>query len=365
MNVLEVRDLVVRFRYGRTTVHAVNGVSFDLAKGATLGLVGESGCGKSVTSLALMRLLPSGGAVERGEVRLGGRDVLALSEPEMRSVRGKDLAMVFQDPMSSLNPVLTIGEQIEETILAHERVAKAAARQRVIELLGEVGIPDAPGAVQRFPHEFSGGMRQRVMIATALALRPKVLIADEPTTALDVTIQAQVLDLMRQLTRESGTALVLITHDLGVVAGIAEHVAVMYAGFIIERAPAPDLFARPRHPYTVGLLRSLPRPDTRLQALTPIEGTPPDQRREPVGCPFAPRCAWRVDVCWSSMPPLAAVRSENSPEHAATGRHLLACHNPVQPAEVAAGRPLRQGFRPWQAPVRRGDSDFGNTETAL
>ena len=364
MNVLEVRDLVVRFRYGRTTVHAVNGVSFDLAEGATLGLVGESGCGKSVTSLALMRLLPSGGAVKRGEVRLGGRDVLALSEPEMRSVRGKDLAMVFQDPMSSLNPVLTIGEQIEETILAHERVAKAAARHRAMELLGDVGIPDASGAVQRFPHEFSGGMRQRVMIATALALRPKVLIADEPTTALDVTIQAQVLDLMRQLTRESRTALILITHDLGVVAGIAEHVAVMYAGFIIESASAPDLFARPRHPYTVGLLRSLPRPDTRLQALTPIEGTPPDQRREPVGCPFAPRCAWRVDVCWSSMPPLAAVGSENAPEHAATGRHLLACHNPVRPAEVAAGRPLRQGFRPWPAPAGRGDSDFGNTETA-
>jgi oligopeptide transport system ATP-binding protein len=354
MNVLEVRDLVVRFRSGRTSVHAVNGVSFDVAEGATLGLVGESGCGKSVTSLAVMRLLPPSGSVERGEIRLGDRDLLALSEPEMRSVRGKDLAMVFQDPMSSLNPVLNIGEQIEEAILAHERVSGEAARLRAVHLLDEVGIPDPTGALRRFPHEFSGGMRQRVMIASALALDPKVLIADEPTTALDVTIQAQVLDLMRRLTRGSRTALILITHDLGVVAGIAEQVAVMYAGFIVEHAAAADLFARPRHPYTVGLLRSLPRPDTRLKALTPIEGTPPDQRREPRGCPFAPRCAWRLDICWSQMPPLTAVGPEVGIPGAGAA-HLVACHNPVEPAEVPAGRPLRAGFAPAPPPAARED----------
>ncbi|MGH2658784.1 MAG: ABC transporter ATP-binding protein [Actinomycetota bacterium] len=357
MAMLEVRDLVVRFRSGRAIVHAVNGVSFDLAEGATLGLVGESGCGKSVTSLAMMRLLPPGGSVERGEVRLAGRDLLALSEPGMRSVRGKDLAMVFQDPMSSLNPVLSIGEQIEETILAHDRVSKRAARHRAVHLLGEVGLPDPAGALRRFPHEFSGGMRQRVMIAIALALDPKVLIADEPTTALDVTIQAQILDLMRRLTRESGTALILITHDLGVVAGIAERVAVMYAGFIVELASADDLFARPRHPYTVGLLRSLPRPDTRLEGLTPIEGTPPDQRREPRGCPFAPRCVWRLDVCWSQMPALtvdgSAARSVPTPGAA----HVVACHNPVEPNEVPAGRPLREAFAPAPPPMLHEDAE--------
>jgi oligopeptide/dipeptide ABC transporter ATP-binding protein len=349
MSLLEVRDLVVRFGSGRASVHAVNGVSFELDEGATLGVVGESGCGKTVTSLAIMGLIPPGGSIDRGEIRLGGRDVLALSEPEMRSVRGKDVAMVFQDPMTSLNPVLTVGEQVEETILAHERTSKEAARHRAVQLLGDVGIPDPGGALRRFPHEFSGGMRQRVMIATALALDPKVLIADEPTTALDVTIQAQVLDLMRRLTRESGTALILITHDLGVVAGMASDVAVMYDGFIVERADAANLFARPRHPYTVGLLRSLPRPDTRLGTLTPIEGTPPDQRREPRGCPFAPRCAWRLEVCWSQMPPLVP----NGPTtglKTAGGTHVVACHNPVEPPEVATGRPLRDGFVPAPPP---------------
>jgi oligopeptide transport system ATP-binding protein len=336
-------------------------VSFELDEGATLGLVGESGCGKSVTSLAIMGLLPPGGSIDRGEIRLAGRDVLALSEPEMRSVRGKDVAMVFQDPMTSLNPVLTVGEQVEETILAHERTSKEAARHRAVQLLDDVGIPDPAGALRRFPHEFSGGMRQRVMIATALALGPKVLIADEPTTALDVTIQAQVLDLMRRLTRESGTALILITHDLGVVAGMASHVAVMYAGFIVERATAADLFARPRHPYTVGLLRSLPRPDTRLGTLRPIEGTPPDQRREPRGCPFAPRCAWRLEVCWSQMPPLVPDGPTTGLEPA-DATHVVACHNPVEPPEVPAGRPLREGFVP--APPTSPDEDVEEAEAA-
>ncbi len=361
MNVLEVRDLAVRFRDGARTVHAVNGVSFDLAEGATLGLVGESGCGKSVTSLAVMGLLPAGGSVERGEVRLAGRDLLTLSEREMRSVRGKELAMVFQDPMTSLNPVLNIEEQIVETILAHERPSKVAARQRAIQLLGEVGIPDPGGALRRFPHEFSGGMRQRVMIATALALDPKVLIADEPTTALDVTIQAQILDLMRRLTRESGTAKILITHDLGVVAGVAEEVAVMYAGFIVEHAAVRELFAWPRHPYTVGLLRSLPRPDVRLEALTPIEGAPPHQLQPPLGCPFAPRCAWRLDVCRSQMPPLVDQGAVDRTERAEGAGHLVACHNPVDRAEVREGRPLRVGFVPAQPPASDPDDGTGSS----
>jgi oligopeptide/dipeptide ABC transporter ATP-binding protein len=256
--------------------------------------------------------------------------------------------MVFQDPMTNLNPVLTIGEQIEETILAHDRVGKDAARRRAAELLDQVGIPDPAGALRRFPHEFSGGMRQRVMIAIALALGPKVLIADEPTTALDVTIQAQVLDLMRRLTEGSGTALILITHDLGVVAGMASRIAVMYAGYIVEHATATELFARPRHPYTVGLMRSLPRPDMRLGTLRPIEGSPPDQRRRPHGCPFAPRCAWRLDACWSEMPALAPERAGSD---AGTDVHVIACHNPVEAVEVAEGRPLRDGFIPAHAPA--------------
>ena len=357
MTVLEVRDLVVRFRSGGSTIYAVNGVSFDIEASATLALVGESGCGKSVTSLAVIGLLPRGGRVEAGEVRLSGRDLLGLSEPQLRSVRGKEIAMVFQDPMTSLNPVLTIGEQVEETILAHEHTSKERARARAVDLLAQVGIPEPATALRRYPHELSGGMRQRVMIAIALALDPKVLIADEPTTALDVTIQAQVLDLMRRLTRESGTALLLITHDLGVVAGMAERIAVMYAGAIMEMADAADVFARPHHPYTVGLLRSLPRRDRRVDALTPIEGSPPDQHVEPRGCPFAPRCAWRVDVCWTHTPPL--VDRTGDPDAAEAPRprpgHLVACHNPVLPHEVAQGRPSRTGFVPAPAPPGRDD----------
>jgi len=357
MTVLEVVDLVVRFRSGASTIYAVNGVSFDIAAGATLALVGESGCGKSVTSLAVIGLLPRGGRVESGEVRLSGRDLLRLSEPQLRSVRGKEVAMVFQDPMTSLNPVLTIGEQVEETILAHERTSKEKARRRAVEFLAQVGIPEPATALRRYPHELSGGMRQRVMIAIALALDPKVLIADEPTTALDVTIQAQVLDLMRRLTRESGTALLLITHDLGVVAGMAERIAVMYAGSIVEMADAADMFARPRHPYTVGLLRSLPRRDRRLEALTPIEGAPPDQHVEPRGCPFAPRCAWRLDVCWTDMPPLVDRAGDpDATEAPQPGfRHLVACHNPVLPHEVAQGHPSRAGFAPAPPPPGRSD----------
>jgi oligopeptide transport system ATP-binding protein len=336
---LEVEDLTVRFRANSGTVHAVNGVSLTLAPGGTLGLVGESGCGKTVTSLAIARLLPPTARVERGLVRLQGADLLRLPEAGMRRIRGAEIAMVFQDPTSSLNPVLPIGEQITETLRAHARLPRSAARARAADLLDQVGIPDPRAALARYPHELSGGMRQRVMIAIALALQPKLLIADEPTTALDVTIQAQVLDLIKRLTSELGTAVMLISHNLGVVADMTQRVAIMYAGYVVEEAATVDVFARPRHPYTVGLLHSLPRPNA--PELVPIEGAPPDLRHPPRGCPFAPRCAWRLDVCWTEMPPL---RPLENPRHAGRGvapRHRVACHNPVRSDEVAGGRPRR------------------------
>jgi oligopeptide transport system ATP-binding protein len=332
MSLLSVRDLVVRFRTEDGPVYAVNGVDLDLDEGQTVGLVGESGSGKSVTSLAIIGLLPRpAGRIERGEVEFEGTDLTKLPESALRRLRGKEIAMVFQDPMTSLNPVLTIEEQVVETITAHQRVRPEAARARAIELLELVGIPRPEEQLRRYPHQFSGGMRQRVMIAIALALQPKLLIADEPTTALDVTVQAQILELMQELTAESGTAVILISHDLGVVARTTQHVAVMYAGFVVESASTQELFAHPRHPYTVGLLHSIPRLDTEPdEDLTPIEGAPPDQQREPVGCPFEPRCRWRLDVCRREMPPLVPV---------AAG-HLLACHNPATDEEAAAGRPL-------------------------
>ncbi len=250
---LEVQDLLVRFRTHDGTIHAVNGVSFELARGERLGLVGESGCGKSVTNLAIIRLLPKpAGRIEGGSVTFDGEDLVKLSESELRDIRGRDIAMIFQDPMTSLNPVLTVEEQMIETIQAHRKQSKGDARARAVELLGMVGIPQPDKRLRSFPHQFSGGMRQRVMIAMALALEPKLLIADEPTTALDVTIQAQVLELISRLTTETGTSLILITHDLGVVAGMTDRINVMYAGFIVETAPTPDLFERPSHPYTVG-----------------------------------------------------------------------------------------------------------------
>jgi oligopeptide/dipeptide ABC transporter ATP-binding protein len=339
--VLAVRDLVVRFRTGKRVVHAVNGVSFELEAAGALGLVGESGSGKSVTSLAILRLLPRHGWIERGEVRFEGRDLLALSATDMRTMRGARLSMVLQDPLSSLNPVLSIGEQIEEAIRAHADASKAEARRRAAELLAAVGIPRPDEQLDRFPHQFSGGMRQRVMIATALALRPTVLFADEPTTALDVTVQAQVLDLLRTLTAEMGTAIVLISHDLGVMARMTEEICVMYAGFVVEQAPTEEIFRRPSHPYTVGLLRSIPHRGVARGALHAIDGAPPDLEREPVGCPFAPRCAWRIEACWREMPPLVA---------AGDGAHLLACHHPATPEEAAAGRPLDPGFAPAPPP---------------
>ena len=348
MALLSVHDLVVRFRTHEGTIYAVNGVTFELDEGETLGIVGESGCGKSVTSLALMRLLPKpAGHIEGGSVRFDGQDLLAYSESEMRDLRGRDIAMIFQDPMTSLNPVLTIEEQMVETIRAHRKVSSEAARTKAIELLSTVGMPQPETRLKAYPHQFSGGMRQRVMIAMALALSPKLLIADEPTTALDVTIQAQVLEILKRLTDETGTAAILITHDLGVVAGMTQRINVMYAGFIVESATTTELFANPVHPYTVGLLHSVPRLDAEEGSeLIPIEGTPPDQRQAPVGCPFAPRCAWRLSMCWESNPTLASVRSGEALVLTGTGAtHRMACHNPPTHEEAVIGRPMRAGFK--------------------
>jgi oligopeptide transport system ATP-binding protein len=353
MSLLAVEDLVVRFRTHGSVVHAVNGVSFELAPGETLGLVGESGCGKSVTSLAMMGLLPKpAGRVESGRVMFDGLDLVTLSERDLRDIRGREIAMIFQDPMTSLNPVLTIEEQMVETIQAHKRTTHEEARKRAIELLAMVGIPRPETRLKSFPHEFSGGMRQRVMIAIALALEPRLMIADEPTTALDVTIQAQVLELLARLTTDSDTAMILITHDLGVVAGMTQRINVMYAGFVVESATTAELFERPWHPYTVGLLHSIPRLDEeRPEQLIPIEGVPPDQRRAPVGCPFAPRCAWRLDVCWTDNPPLTPVGSVGRVVTTGTAAtHQFACHNPPTEAEAVAGRPLRDGFVPAAPP---------------
>jgi oligopeptide transport system ATP-binding protein len=344
---LSVEDLVVRFRTHEGSIYAVNGVSFELERGEAVGLVGESGCGKSVTNLAIMRLLPKpAGRIEGGRVVFDGIDLVTVSEADMRDLRGKDIAMIFQDPMTSLNPVLTVEEQMVETIRAHRKASRAEARKRAIELLAMVGIPYPETRLKSYPHQFSGGMRQRVMIAMALALEPKLMIADEPTTALDVTIQAQVLELLRDLAENRDTALILITHDLGVVAGMTQRINVMYAGYIVETGTTVDLFANPSHPYTVGLLHSIPRLDEeRKEELVPIEGTPPDQRRVPLGCPFAPRCAWRLEVCWVDNPPLAAV--DGSGRVITTGpdaTHRIACHNPPTADEARAGRPLRDGF---------------------
>ncbi|HUF07454.1 MAG TPA: ABC transporter ATP-binding protein [Candidatus Binatia bacterium] len=321
---LSVRDLEVTFGSGDRVVHAVNGISYDLAPGETLGIVGESGCGKSVSSLAIMRLLPKPAArVRSGAVVFEGQDLLELSDEEMRRIRGDRMAMIFQDPMTSLNPVLPIERQLTEVLETHRRLKRRGAIDRAVELLELVGIPAPRKRLNDYPHQFSGGMRQRVMIAMAIACDPQLLIADEPTTALDVTIQAQILDLMRTAVTERGTALILITHDLGVVAGMAQRINVMYAGHIVERADTDELYGRPRHPYTVGLLRSIPRLDEQGRGeLVPIQGAPPDLSREIRGCPFADRCFNVLDRCREEMPPL-----EQAPS-AADG-HLVACWNPA------------------------------------
>jgi len=306
---LEVNNLTTRFYTQDGVVHAVNGISYELNEGETLGIVGESGCGKTVSMLSILRLIPQPpGKVVAGEAIFNGRDLLEMSDEEIRSVRGAQIAMIFQDPMTSFNPVLTIGRQISEALETHLGMSSEQAKERTIELLRMVNIPEAPDRINDYPHQFSGGMRQRAMIAMALSCSPQILIADEPTTALDVTIQAQVLDLVRRLRDKLGMAVIWITHDLGIVAGLAERVIVMYAGFIVERASVHDLYADPRHPYTKGLLGSLPRvDDTQHRRLTSIEGLPPDLLELPDQCPFAPRCAYNYERCWKENPPLEFV----------------------------------------------------------
>jgi peptide/nickel transport system ATP-binding protein len=305
---IDIRDLRVIFHGddGRTT-HAVDRVDLSVAKGATLGLVGESGCGKSVTSLAIMGLLSHQSAEVSGSIRFDGFDLLDVPEQTLCDLRGNRLAMIFQEPMTSLNPSLSIGEQIIETILRHRGGSRRSARERAIDLLRRVHIPSPEQRIDDYPHKLSGGMRQRVMIAMALACDPQLLIEDEPTTALDVTLQAQILDLMRELKAASGAAIILITHDLGVVAEVCDEVAVMYAGEIVERATVEALFAAPQHPYTVGLLGSIPRLDRRAAHLATIEGMVPNMSNPPAGCRFAARCPFAGDICLAASPPLAMV----------------------------------------------------------
>jgi oligopeptide transport system ATP-binding protein len=309
MALLEVTDLRTHFTTPDGVVKAVDGVSFAVDKGETLGIVGESGSGKSVTSLSIMRLVPQpAGRIVGGQIRFKGRDLLRYEEAEMRAIRSKDIAMVFQDPMTSLNPVLTIGRQITETLQLHEKMGGRQARNRAVELLAMVGIPSPEQRLDDYPHQFSGGMRQRVMIAMALSCNPQLLIADEPTTALDVTIQAQILELIAKLQSELGMAVIIITHDLGVVAGMADRINVMYAGRVVEAGPTEQIFSDPRMPYTIGLLQSIPRLDEeRGHRLTPIRGLPPDLIHLAAACPFAPRCDFVQPACHERTPPLRDV----------------------------------------------------------
>jgi oligopeptide/dipeptide ABC transporter ATP-binding protein len=305
---LEVDGLQVEFHTDRGTVRAVDGVSLKLRRGEILGIVGESGCGKSVTALSIMRLLPHAGRITSGKVLLKGRDLLQLSIEQMRTVRGAEIAMVFQDPMTSLNPSIKTGWQVAEPLWLHGRLPKAKARAQSAGLLARVDIPDPDKRAEQYPYEFSGGMRQRAMIAMALAVNPTILIADEPTTALDVTVQAQILELLRDANRRLGTAIILITHNFGVVAGMCDRIIVMYAGRVVEEGTTADVFGTPKHPYTYALLRSLPRLDKgKRQPLKAIEGSPPDLASLPHGCKFYPRCPFRIDECQHDEPTLQSV----------------------------------------------------------
>ena len=312
-DLLDIQGLETQFRTREGTVHAVNGVSFHLKEGETLGIVGESGCGKSVTVLSMLRLIPTPpGEISAGEAFFQGKDLLKMSDEEIRRVRGAQISMIFQDPMTSFNPVLTIGRQLIEPLETHLGMSSAQAYERSAEILKMVGIPNAADRLKDYPHQFSGGMRQRAMIAMALSCNPQVLIADEPTTALDVTIQAQIVDLVKKIRDDLGMAVIWITHDLGIVAGLADRVNVMYAGYIIEEAPVKRLYANPQHPYTIGLLGSLPRMDAHeRRRLISIEGLPPVLYNKPTACPFAPRCHYRVERCLHENPPLMDIESEH------------------------------------------------------
>ncbi|RMG97955.1 MAG: ABC transporter ATP-binding protein [Chloroflexi bacterium] len=335
-HLLEVKNLVTRFYTEDGIVHAVNGISYTLDEGESMAIVGESGSGKSVSVLSVMGLIPSPpGKVEAGEVILNGRDLLKLSPEEMRHIRGKEIAMVFQDPMTSLNPVLTIGRQMTEGIELHLGLSKEEASQRAAEMLSLVGIPNAEDRLNDYPHQFSGGQRQRIGIAMALSCNPTILIADEPTTALDVTIQAQIIDLVKKLKEQLGMAIIWITHDLGVVAGLVEKVAVMYAGFIVEMGSVHDVYKDTSHPYTLGLLESIPKIDSKeKRRLIPIPGLPPDLLKEPTQCPFAPRCRYAIDKCWEENPPLVAI----APNHTAACWRAEEIHEGLR-IDLPAGEP--------------------------
>ncbi|MDQ6661408.1 MAG: ABC transporter ATP-binding protein [Chloroflexota bacterium] len=333
---LEIKDLKTYFKVKAGQVHAVDGVSFAIKPGEKVAIVGESGCGKSVTAMSIMRLLPQPPAeYVDGTIVFGDEDLLQLPEREMRKLRGAQIAMIFQDPMTCLNPTMTVGKQIAEGLRIHLKLGQDEALKRAVSLLEQVGIPDASSRASSYPHQFSGGMRQRVMIAIALACNPKLLIADEPTTALDVTVQAQILELMNGIASEFGTAVILITHDLGVVAGMADRVVVMYAGKVVETAPTDEIFANPRHPYTLGLLASVPRLDEgRASQLRTIEGSPPDLIKPPTGCPFMPRCAFARAIC-RTMPPLEPIAGNSS--------HYKACWPDItDPKEQAYAEHRRQ-----------------------
>jgi peptide/nickel transport system ATP-binding protein len=329
---LDVKDLSTSFKTEDGIVKAVQGVSFTVEKGQTLGIVGESGCGKSVTCLTIMGLNPKRNTMSSGEALWKGNDLLTMKPNDLRQIRGNEISMIFQDPMTSLNPVHTIGRQLVEAILLHRDVTKRVARARALELLKAVGIPKAEARIDDYPHQFSGGMRQRVMIAMALINDPDLLIADEPTTALDVTTQAQILSLMKRLQEDFGSAIIMITHDLGVVAEIADDVMVMYAANIVEQAEVHDLFNRPQHPYTWGLMGSLPRLDTDVERLTQIPGQPPSLLRPPNGCRFHPRCPYVMEVCKTTVPRLVPTQRDAA--------HLQACHLDEETKEREAAKLL-------------------------
>ncbi|HEY4871477.1 MAG TPA: ABC transporter ATP-binding protein [Candidatus Dormibacteraeota bacterium] len=322
--VLQVKDLKTQFFTDDGVVQAVDGVSFDLYPGETLGIVGESGCGKSVTALSILRLIQRPGRIVAGQILFKGSDIVTMSEEEVREIRGKDIAMIFQDPLSSLNPVLKVGFQIEEAMQAHEKVSGKSALSRTIELLKQVRIPAAESRVNDFPFQFSGGMRQRAMIAMGLANTPSILIADEPTTALDVTVQAQILELLRDLNHDLNTSIMMITHNMGVVAGLCTRVLVMYAGRIVEQGPVEQIFKNPQHPYTWSLLRSIPRLDSdRHDRLLSIDGLPPDLIKPPAGCRFNPRCQFKIDRCRHDDPPLMDVGADQEAACWVTMRRAL------------------------------------------
>jgi oligopeptide/dipeptide ABC transporter ATP-binding protein len=343
-NVLEIRGLEVQLGTAHGVVHAVNGVSLSLARGQTHALVGESGSGKSVTALAIAGLLPARQSTVRGQILFEGTDLTALNEKQMRRIRGRDIAMIFQDPSAALNPVRRVGGQVAEALTAHG-ASRREARLRTQSLLGEVGLYNPGQLARNYPFELSGGMKQRVVISAALGPRPKVLLADEPTTALDATIQEQVLRLLHRMTVDSGTAMMLITHDLAVAARAAHQVSVMYGGIIVETGDTATILHRPRHPYTVGLLGAVPYLSQGGRPLRGVGGEPMDSRIVPPGCPFAPRCQWAIARCWTELPVLTPADPAGGETPVRGLPHLAACWNQVLPTEVAAGKPTRPGFQ--------------------